>query len=228
MRVQIARIAALTIALIGPQIALGAQNPASFNHPDGSLQSRIKFPELRGDSVAMIRCAAQVQRSGKFEDNVCFVQNAGDEVYIKAIYDAAKKARMNPAIIDGKSAAVYVQYRVEFKKEGDNQSVRILNNPGVEENVAAYGEDHIAPQRGLTAEKWQKACPSRMRFLVLGKAHIAEDGSQSSISIVNGGGPPITERCREAIIETLSESRFTPAKADGIAVPSTFVEPFGS
>jgi hypothetical protein len=228
MTARLVRLTLLAALVLSANSALAQRTPATFNHPDNSLQSRIVFPELRGDSVAQIRCAAQVQRNGKFEQNVCFVEKAGDEVFIKAINEAAKKARMNPAIIDGKTAAVYVQYMVVFTKAGDSQTVRIFNNPGIIENTEAYGVEHIAAQRGLTAEKWQKTCPSRVRFMVLVKAHVSEEGVLGSVSIDPVHGAAATERCLQAITDTLNESLFTPAMADGEPVPSTFVEPFGS
>ena len=64
--------------------------------------------------------------------------------------------------------------------------------------------------------------------MVLAKAHVSEEGKQGSISVEPVHGAAATERCLQAIIDTLNESRFTPAMADGEPVPSTFVEPFGS
>lgn len=203
--------------------------PASFDHPEDSLVSRIEFPELRGDSTAVIRCAVQVSRSGKMEDNGCYVNEAGDETFIKAINEAARKARLVPAMANGQPLRVYVQYQVEFRKEGDEETVTIYNHPGVEENVKAYGVNHIAAQRALgDDEPWQKICPSRNRFAVLVRAHVAWDGRPSSVSFTPGNAMPITSRCEDAIRQTVLNSVFTPAFADGEPVPSTFVEPFGS
>lgn len=223
----IARIAVLPTLLLAT-LAAAERLPATFEHPDKSLQSLIEFPELRGDTSATLLCASQVSSSGKMKENGCYVNAAGDEVFIKAIVTAAKKARMTPARIDGKAIPVYVQYRVEFKKAGDEQLVRIMNNPGLEENVEAYGDEHIAAQRGLTSEQWLKICPKQVHFSVLAKAHVAADGKQSSIGISPGDSVSITARCTDAIMSTLRESTFTPAYADGEAVPSSFIEPFGN
>ena len=217
----------ITAALFSSTVA-AERLPATFEHPDDSLLSRIEFPDLRGDSTATLQCASQVNKSGRMEDSGCYVKSAGDEVFIKAILAAAKKARMTPARINGKPISVYVQFQVEFRKTGDDQTVRIMNNPGLPENIEAYGDQHIAAQRGLTSERWQKECPKRVRFTVWAKAHVAADGAQSSISILPGEGAPITERCSSAIVATLNESEFTPAYAEGVAVPSSFIEPFGS
>lgn len=218
----------LACGLLALADARAERTPATFEHAEASLVKLIEFPELRGDAKAVLLCFSQIQGSGKMKDTGCFRNNAGDELYIAAIIKAAKKARLNPARFDGKTAAVYVQFRVEFVKAGDTETVRIINNPGLQENIDAYGEDHIAAQRALTREVWQKSCPRRTRFAVWAKAHVAEDGQQSSFSIVPGDGPPITAKCREGILTTLTESRFTPAMADGVAVPSSFIEPFAN
>lgn len=209
--------------------AVGAERvPATFDHDEAALASLIEFPELRGDARATLRCAAKVTDSGKLKDNGCFAEQPSDQAFLPGINKAAKKARMNPARFGGKGRDVYVQYRVGFVREGDENTIVIYNNPGLLENIEAYGEDHIAPQRALTDESWQKECPRRMRFLVWAKAHVAETGEQSSISLLPGDSPPITERCSKAIVATLEKSSFTPAYADGEPVPSSFIEPFGN
>ena len=38
---------------------------------EDSLQVLIKFPELKGDTTATIRCAARVEDNGKMKDNGC-------------------------------------------------------------------------------------------------------------------------------------------------------------
>lgn len=202
--------------------------PALFATGEDSLDAHIEFPETRGDGTIVIRCATQLSDRGKMEKHGCYGDNSGADAFIAAINKAAKKARMQPAIIDGRPHAVYVQYRVRFETRGDENTVTIYNNPGVLENIEAYGEDHIAAQRGLTKERWQRACPQRLRYLVWVKAHVAASGTQSNINIASNDGPPITQKCEQAIIATMKESGFAPALADGEPVPSTFVEPFGS
>jgi len=220
---------AVAIILFAAAGTRAAENwPARFDAGEDSLDAHIEFPETRGDGTIIIRCAAQVSDSGKMKEHGCYGDNSGADAFIAAINKAAKKARMRPAVINGGPHAVYVQYRVRFETRGDENTIKIYNNPGVLENIEAYGEQHIAAQRGLTKERWQQACPKRLRFLVWVKAHVAASGAQSSINIASNDGPPITQKCEDAIIITMKQSRFTPALADEQPVPSTFVEPFGS
>jgi len=223
-------IPAIAAALLAGAAAAadGPRTPARFEHEDRALGALIRFPELKGDTTGRLRCASQVSRSGDVEKTGCYLVEQGDQVFITEIVKAAQKARMTPAIIDGRPAAVYVQFRVEMEQKGDERTIRILNNPGLEEMIDAYGQDHVAAQRELTDEDWMRECPRRTPFLVWAKAHVNEAGRQSSISVVPGDGPPVTERCQSAIVATLQESRFTPAFADGEPVPSSFIEPFGN
>lgn len=219
---------AFLLSALGIQNAIAESTPATFDHPEASLAKLIKFPELRGDAKSRLRCASQVSRVGKMTNTGCYQNTAGDEVYISAIVKAARKARLNPARHNGEKFSVYVQFQVEFSKVGEEETIRIFNNPGLLENVEAYGEDHIAAQRGLAVDAFTKVCPRHTRYLVWAKAHVAEDGRHDSYSILPGEGAPITAKCRDGILTTLRDSIFTPAMADGVAVPSSFIEPFGS
>lgn len=193
-----------------------------------SLQELIKFPELKGDTTATIRCAARVEDNGKMKDNGCAATSPADQVFIEPIVKAAKKARLTPAQADGRPMEIYFQYRVEFVKKGDEATVNVYPNPGVQENIEAYGADHVAAQRAIGKEKWQDVCPERAEYLVWLKAHVAEDGTPSNLSLTHGGGIRPTPRCQEAILSSAEASVFFPALADGEPVPSTYVEPYGN
>lgn len=219
---------ALLSVLLPGLHAMAAGSPATFEHPEDALLPRIKFPELRGDATGRILCTSYVERSGKIDKTGCFLNQPSDQVFVKAVVEGARKARMTPASVNGRPFAVYVQYIVEFSKKGDDEIIIIHNHPGVTENVEVYGVDHIGAQRGQTKEPWMNECPKRVRFAVWARAHVAETGEPSSISLTRAEGAAITERCEDAIIETLQQSTFVPAYADGEPVPSTYVEPFGN
>ena len=155
-------------------------------------------------------------------------RNPGDEAFIAAIYDVIKKARLVPARYQGKEVEVVFQYRIQFVKKGDEQTLSLVANPGYEENVDAYGSEHVAAQRLMRKETWQKSCPQQTRFVVLAKANVDYEGRPSAASIEHAEGIPITPRCESALIQNLLDSRYIPAYADGEPVTSTFVEPFGN
>ncbi len=202
--------------------------PARVGSGDGTLGSRIEFPELKGDTTAILRCAARVQANGAMKKNGCFVDSPADQIFIGEINKAARRAKMTPASRGTAKREIYFQYRVQFDKKADTQTVKILENPGVQENVEAYGQDHVAAQRAIGREPWQKECPSRAEYLVWLKAHVAADGTASSFSLTHGAGITPTPRCQQSIIETAEKSEYFPALADGSPVPSTYVEPFSN
>lgn len=202
--------------------------PANFSDGETSLSSLIEFPKLRGDASVAIFCLGLLTKKGKLEEHGCYQRNPGDETFVAEIYKAIKKARLTPAIYNGKPTTVVFQYRIQFVQKGEEQEMNFVANPGYAENVEAYGQDHIAAQRLFGEETWQKACPKQARFVVLAKANVDYDGTPGAVSLTPAEGIPITGKCQQAIIDNVLQSRFIAAMADGEPVPSTFVEPFGN
>lgn len=194
------------------------------------LDQMIKFPEAAASSTMdrTLTCQGILKASGKMTQAGCFVKEFTDEPYVAAVNKAAKKARFRAAVYNGKRIGVYFQYRVRFTRKDDEQHITLYANQAYPENLDAYGEDHIAAQRGVMREKWQKYCPSRTRFIAVARAHIAADGTQSSVKVTHGSGIPINNKCNKAIVETIEQSVFIPAYADGEAVPSSYLEAFGN
>ena len=60
-------IASLVLA---PGEGRAERTAALLGSGENSLQELIKFPELKGDTTATIRCAARVGGNGKMKDNV--------------------------------------------------------------------------------------------------------------------------------------------------------------
>lgn len=208
--------------------ALAQTTPANFLDGERSFDTLIEFPELRGDATVTISCLGLIGGNGKIDEHGCYQLNAGDQVFVRQIYDVIKKVRFQPAMLDGRKVTVVFQYRIQFAKKGEEQSIRMVANPGYEENVDAYGEAHIAAQRVYATEGWETACPKQAGFVVLAKANVDYEGTPSYASITHAGGITITQRCEQALIDNLMSSRFIPAMVDGETVTSTFVEPFGN
>ena len=148
--------------------------------------------------------------------------------------DAVKKEPLKkPA--EGEEEMSKRQIRKEEKRLEEealkraNRRVTLVLNPGYKENVDAYGEDHIAGQRVVRGkEPWNEACPKRAKFTVLARAYLSETGEAASPSIEHAAGVLPTATCQNAIKESLLASRYVPAIADGVPVPSTYVEFFGN
>ena len=203
-------------------------SPARFGDGEKSLGELIEFPELRGDTTVTISCLGILSARGKLDKHSCYRRNPGDEPFIAAFLKASRKARLVPATYDGRAVPVIFQFLIQFKQEGEEQKLLFAAHPGYEENVLAYGGNHIGAQRVMGKETWQKACPKQAKFVVLARANVDYDGTPGAVTIEHGTGIPITDACREALEANMLNSRFIPAFADGESVPSTFVEPFGN
>jgi len=202
--------------------------PANFNTQDKSLDQIIKFPGIKGDISTTINCSGVVQKNKKIKFFSCFKNQPGDEVYIYEIYKAFKKAKFNPAQVNGKKKEALVQFRIFFKSEDNNNSINIINNIGYKENVDAYGINHIGAQRIIGSEIWQKHCPKFNQYNLLTKTHVNSEGSASNASIHDYKGIKISQSCNNWILSTLNSSEYIPAISGDIFVPSTHIEVFGN
>lgn len=148
--------------------------------------------------------------------------------------DALKVARVAKEDEDGEEKSKRTIRKEEKKALEDaiakaNRSIVLYLNPGYEENVNAYGIDHIAGQRAIgKKEPWSDACPKRAKFTVLVLAYLSETGQAESPTVQHANGVLPTATCQNAIMDTILASAYTPAIADGVPVPSSFVELFGN
>lgn len=223
----------MSIALLlvpGLASAEGEMRPADFDVAEEKrrLDRLIEFPEVKADASVMLHCYAQIPTSGKMRNVGCYLRDNFETAFVMAVHKASKKARLNPAIINGDKRKVYLQFRVEFIAEGENRVIHLHLNPGYGENIEAYGYDHIAAQRAIGSEDWQDVCPKRANYSVLLRAYVGEDGRADNPNLESIKGIRPTPDCQNAIKETVLRSAFTPAMADGYPVPSTFIEPFGN
>jgi len=214
-----------------PGTAAKAMRPADFDYAEAKqrIDKRIKFPDFKGDITVVMGCVSRVKASGKMTDTGCYLKNNYDEPFADAVANAAKKARMNPALIGGKPREIFLQFRVAFVRKGEAQEIRFVPNPGYEENTKAYGQQHVAGQRAIGRnEPWKDACPKRAHYSVWVLAYLGEDGHADSPSIEHADGIMPTPTCLDAIRQTIIDSSYTPALADGEPVPSTYIEPFSN
>ena len=204
--------------------------PANFEHEESKrrLYKRIVFPEMTRDATVMLHCVSQIAANGRMKETGCYTKDQFDSDFASAVVKGAKKAYMNPAIIDGKAQKVYLQFRVGFIAKDDDREIYLFLNNGYTENVEAYGTDYTAAQRVIGKEPWQDICPQRANYLLTLRAYVGEDGQSGSPSLDKVSGIMPTVGCQNAIKDTILASAFTPAMADGYAVPSSYVELFGN
>lgn len=251
MRVLPATVLVFTSLVVSAQ----ENRPATFDYKDNEkqLQNLIIFPkEVTGKVALVLSCVSRIQPNGKMDDTGCYQTNQYEQAFASSVLKAARKARMNPAIVNGKAQEIYLQFRVEFirekalpKKDDDKgdkkkkkkeeeepvdvgRAVHLYLNPGYEENVLEYGYEHIAGQRVIGKEPWQDICPSRAKFSLWVRAFLSEEGIAASPTIEFGNGIRPVADCLDAIENTIITSQYAPAMAEGVPVPSTYIEIFGN
>jgi len=223
------------IALIALFTVTSAANAQMTSATLGDMEAEkyfvtlIQFPETHGDANVTIHCFAILKANGRIEKQAgCYLNNNWEPIFIEAVQKASKKAELVPARDGKKTKKVGLMFQVEFIKTGDEQTIRIYLNTGIQENVDEYGAEHIGAQRVLGKEAWDKVCPKHAGWVVLARAHVNDQGVASSVTLGHGSGIVPTGTCQQAIVDTITSSQFAPAYVDGIAVPSSYVEPFGN
>ncbi len=210
--------------------------PANFEVEDTErrLYNLIQWPkDVKGKTSLILNCFGLIKANGKMEMPNCIAPNSFEKVFTVEVMKASKKARLNPAMIDGKSKPVFLQFRIEFNAEvidkEEQRRIDIHLNPGHEENIKAYGYDHIAGQRVIARKQsYEDACPKHAQYVVWVLAYLGEDGKAESPRVVHSDGIMPTETCQSALKQAVVASQFTPAMANGVAVPSTFIELFSN
>lgn len=252
----------LMIALGFSSVAVPAQSsrPASFEHEESKrrLENLIEFPkEVSGKVSLVLSCVSRIKQNGRMDETGCYQNNQFEAAFTGSVNKAAKKARLIPAIVNGKPAEIYLQFRVEFVREGEIkkevekgqdeekkkkkkkkgedekeyrvQAVHLYLNPGYEENVLEYGFEHIAGQRVIgKKEPWTDVCPARAQYSVWVRAYLSEEGKAESPTIEFGNGIRPISTCLDAIKKTIISSQYTPAMSEGVPVPSTYIEVFSN
>ena len=214
----VSRFIVFIVLVVAPLAATAQITPATLGDPESEryLLRFIEFPETHGDATVKLQCVAIIKSSGKMQDAGCYIKNNWDPDFAEAVQKASKKATFRPAMDGKKGRKIALMFRVEFLKTGDEKTINIFLNPGVEEMIEAYGQDHVSAQRVMGKEAWQKTCPTHARWLVHVRAHVNEEGVASSVELVHGGGIVPTGTCQQALIETITLSPFAPAIMDGV------------
>ena len=218
----------LCLTLMISHVIYAANHPANFDSAKNSLLDELKFPAIKGNASAVINCSGIIKKNRKIDHIICYKNQAGDEIYIQEIYRVSKKSRYNPATINSKPVEVFIQFRILFKQEEGNSSIKLLSNAGYEENVNAYGMNYIGAQRIIGNESWQNNCPKYNRYRVLSKAHVDITGVASNANITPLNGIDINKKCNISINSSINSSRYIPAHINNKPAPSTYIELFGN
>ncbi len=148
----VARVASQYLVLVIAVLLLcdaSADTPrctlARFIDGENSLQNLIEFPAVDGDVSKTIYCASRVYKSGKLRRTLCPASSKSDRYFIEAIEAAAKKTRVSPATLDGKTQRTSLLYTVTFVRQQGAESIHVYPNWG--DDLEKYGPDYESAQR---------------------------------------------------------------------------------
>ena len=207
---------ATALSIADEQAVLPAMTPANFNDSPRSLQNRIQFPKIKEDLAVTITCGARLDQLGEFANNYCWSSVEKMQGLIKSINRAARDARITAATVNGVSASVWFQYSVEFRKDGDNETISVFPNWGL--NREFYGTDYIGPQL-YNAVPDSMNCNRNQSFNVA--MYIDADASIHDPEVISGEP---TDQCRDQFANFVKNARFMPAHHNGQPCPARYVD----
>ena len=197
----------------------GKYSPAYFRDDKWSLKNRIKFPEIDDDVKVAVICDAAVGRTGKFERSYCFSEDNSNRKFEGAVLRAARKARLEPALVNGQSKPIWFQYAVLFQRINGVNEVFVY--PHHLHNIKKYGLDYSAPQH-------YKSPPFVCRRAgVWATFTVTAIGGIENIELLGGqkmGGHK--KNCGEIVKRIVSQMEYIPAFHEGRAVIAKVAEMF--
>lgn len=196
-------------------------SPADFMEGEKTLHARIKFPKWDEDIALSVRCDARLSRYGTILSNWCFANGDKYAVFEKEIHRAAKRAKLNPAMVDGMKEAVWFQYIVTFYKKGKERAITIHPNYGLEADKS--GRDYTSPQRYSKGVRYFFNRCRLARTKIWIKARIDEKGKAHDVELVDGNGG---NRCIKNLTYKFALGKFIPAHLDGKPVSALYMEAF--
>lgn len=211
--------------------------PAMFEE-NGKVFERGLFPPKRVDGVdQIVYCTGIVSRRGRIVNQLC---NWGfdNRQYRSTLSQAAKKARLSPATIDGVAMVAYIKYSLRISHIDGEPKLEFF--PHHFANEQYYGDDYIAAQSYSSAtdlnvadsyffgKPWiQKMVPSRCirnsRVFLLFKVN--RQGKVEDLRATDESRP---KRCIDPIIEAATAGKYIPAFHEGVPVESVYIEKYYS
>jgi hypothetical protein len=155
------------------------------------------------------------------ENIVCYDSLTNPEAskqVAREVRRAAMFHRLTPATVEGRSVAVWINFSLYYKQDGEHQNVRLAENHML--NAALHGESYIAAQR-YDLKPWR--CLQDRDYFELIRAEVSDLGELESVEVSR---EMADGRCSSQILDAVRSSKFIPAQVDGKSVRSIYTEIF--
>ena len=201
--------------------------PIEFRHAmlvegERSLDQRVRFPATRDDIDIDVVCRGHATAKGRLQNILCSAANDPEQDFINAVSRRVGSARVVPALVDGVPQDVDFQFTVNFRREGEEETIRVYHNNG--HNTDRLGDDYIGAQR-YSPHVWPGACTHwRDTEVVIEAATVDATGSPREVNAMSTR-TRMFEACRAALMRQLQAGRWIPAMKDGAFVDSVWMSP---
>lgn len=216
-------LACFMIGFIAKAYAVDEYSPANFFEGEKSFKNEIRFPNIKEDISVTILCNAEVTNTGRFKSNHCYFNRMDEKSrFKKAIVKTTKRSRkyFTPAIVNGIEKNVYLQYSVNFVKNGEDKQINVYPNHGFE--VKEYGSEYTSAQRYEKGTHWTFSRCSKNTTVWI-KSEINTEGIPQNAEVLRGTG---SDLCKEIVSESFLKGQFIPGTANGKPVRSMYIELF--
>ncbi len=202
--------------------------PAMFKTGKQSLDAKIKMPKSMPDGRHLFFCEGYASRYGHLRLGACHGTDMPEDVESmgrRAIARSVRRIRITPATVDGLKENVWFNFSVLFRKDTEQQRVRVLHNHLL--NVTTLGLDYVAPQRILKPSNLRFPVECGTRILMLTEALVDVTGKALAAEVVDSKESE-SLFCTSKTVALLLNSNYIPAILDGEAHQATYKEVFFS
>lgn len=218
-----------------------ASTPARFAEGGESLENLIAFPDVPGDVGADVYCRAVISTDGEMKQNFCFRSANVDQAFRDSIDDAARSARLSPAVVSGEPHRVIFSYRVVFVRADDRSLIRVF--PNWARDTDKYGNEYDGPQR-LSRLMRPRTCITRGVVSMNSTESLRASFDEPSVSLIatltiDASGEPMDDvafesasnvddaSCRSSVTDRLADADYISGHHNGEPVDATFVQTIG-
>jgi len=195
--------------------------PADFEN----ALNDVEIPNFAAGSTYVLYCVTDVTRRGRPYHNNCVPDPEHDAPGLrKAIDRAMRRTRLSPAVLDGKTVATELYYRIHIDTGGPAPRIEVYSNWG--HSSDRYGTAYAAPQR-YEPRRYPPEC---LFFSAVAITPIDAGGRVA-------GEPEIFTRfdrdqptldCIDKIKTRLIGGRYIPARHDGEMIAAIHAELWGN
>lgn len=120
--------------------------PARFAEGTERAASQIEYPIHKGDIAFFMNCGVALSATGEVKERFCLdFYGSQDARFQRAARKFLRKAKFEPASVNGSVVPVRFYFRIFFGKQGTNYAVGVYPNWG--DDTEKYGLDYVAPQQ---------------------------------------------------------------------------------